>query len=84
MNSPRLNSKLTSDKSRVEDLAKSEKSNEEIVEEIFLLAYCRFPAPKEIENALAIFPSESGAERRHAVEDLFWALLNTPEFLFID
>jgi hypothetical protein len=23
-------------------------------------------------------------QRRAAVEDLFWALLNTPEFLFID
>ncbi len=31
--------------------------------------------------ALGVF-EDSGDDRRRAVEDLLWALLNTPEFVF--
>jgi hypothetical protein len=82
MNSPQLNQKLSRDTGRTMKLAVSKQSNKNIVQEAFLLAYCRFPTAAESEKALATMPESD--QRREAVEDLFWALLNTPEFLFID
>jgi hypothetical protein len=43
--------------------------------------FSRRPTAEESKKAAAILPSK---DRRLAVEDLFWALLNAPEFLFID
>ena len=83
MNSPKLNEKLSVDTGRPAKLAGSEASNERIVQEIFLLTYCRRPTADETQRALAILP-EARDGRQSAVEDLFWAILNTPEFLFID
>ena len=82
MNSPALNKKLGLDSSRPAKLAESSLSNESIVEEAYLLAYSRFPTAEEKQGALEFFPEQS--QRRRAVEDLFWALLNTPEFSFVD
>jgi hypothetical protein len=82
MNSPALNKKLTLDSSRPATLAASELSNEALVEEAYLLIYSRFPTAEEKSAALEFLPERS--QRRHAVEDIFWALLNTPEFSFVD
>ena len=82
MNSPQLNHKLTLDSARPAKLAASERSNESIVEEAFLWVYCRLPKADEAKIALASLSVSE--ERREAVEDLFWVLLNTPEFLYID
>ena len=82
MNSPQLNSKLSQDTAQTAILAASDKSNEELIEEVFLRVYCRPPTTDEVHKALASFPHDG--QRRTAVEDLFWALFNTPEFFFID
>lgn len=82
MNSPALNRKLSLDSARPAKLASSNESNEKIVDEVYLLAYCRLPTAVEKKVALASLPARGN--RRQAVEDLFWALLNTPEFLFVD
>jgi hypothetical protein len=82
MNSPALNGKLTQDIARPAKLAASELSNRELVEQTYLLVYSRFPRDEELKHALEFLPERS--QRRRAVEDLFWALLNTPEFSFID
>jgi hypothetical protein len=81
MNSPKLHAKVTSDDGRAAELAASMKSNAEIVEELYLLIYCRLPDDAERKNAARRFESVS---RRQATEDLMWALLNTPEFVFKD
>lgn len=82
MNSPELNRKLTLESARPAKLSASGMTNQQLVEEVYHLVYCRPPKAAELQRALAIFPQQG--ERRRAVEDLFWALLNTPEFLFID
>lgn len=82
MNSPALNRKLALDSARPSKLATSKESNDKIVEELYLLAYSRFPSDKERAAALASLPAQGN--RRGAVEDLFWALLNTPEFFIVD
>ena len=82
MNSPELNRKLSLDTARPAQLATSEQTNESILEDVFLRVYCRPPTADEARIALTTLPERD--QRREAVEDLFWALLNTPEFLFID
>lgn len=83
MNSPDLHDYVTADKGRAAQLAGSTLSNEQIVEELYLLVYGRFPEPEERGIGKNLFAS-AGMSRRQATEDLMWALLNTPEFLFKD
>ena len=83
MNSPGLHRKLTAEKGRVTDLVASDKTPAAIVEELYLLAYSRLPSTEEIPVAQAVF-TQPNVTRRQAIEDLLWALLNTPEFVFKD
>jgi hypothetical protein len=83
MNSPTLYKKVTSDEGRCATLAKSKKTPSEIIDELYLLAYCRYPTDNERSNALKRF-EKKGATPRTASEDLMWALINTPEFVFND
>ncbi|HJZ54802.1 MAG TPA: DUF1549 and DUF1553 domain-containing protein [Gemmataceae bacterium] len=83
MNSPNLHRKVTADEGRCAALAKGTKSPGEIVDELYLLAYCRFPTDTERAAAVKRF-DRPNATRRQATEDLLWALINTPEFVFND
>jgi hypothetical protein len=83
INSPNLHRKVTSDDGRCATLAKSDKTPAAIVDEVYLLAYCRLPADNERAAALKRFEKKD-ATRRTATEDLMWALINTPEFVFND
>jgi hypothetical protein len=81
MNSPALHAKVTSDEGRAAALAASKKTAIQIAEELYLLVYCRHPDDAERSNALRRFER---SPRRQATEDLLWALMNTPEFVFKD
>jgi len=83
MNSENLLKKVTSDSGRAARLAASKRSTPEIVEELYLLTFARRPTPEEHAVAEKYFATE-GLERRAAVQDLLWALLNTPEFVYKD
>jgi hypothetical protein len=82
MNSSALNEKLSRDAARPAQLAASDQPNEKIIDEIFLRVYCRLPTTPETVTATALLSDPE--QRRAKIEDLFWALLNTPEFYFID
>ena len=82
MNSPALNKKLSDKSARPAKFAESKMSHREIVEDAYLRVFNRRAIDDELVAALRIFP-DSG-DRQQAVEDLYWALLNTPEFLFLD
>ncbi|MDB5347473.1 MAG: hypothetical protein JWP89_5850 [Schlesneria sp.] len=83
MNSNTLSRKVASDQSRVHELAQSDKTPAQIVEELYLSLYARRPATDELNDAVSLF-SESDTNRRRVIEDLMWALINTPEFVFKD
>lgn len=83
MNSPGVHSKLTADDGRVAALAKGDKAPRALVEELYLLAYSRLPTDDERSIAEELF-RDPKLDRRGAVEDLLWALLNSPEFVFKD
>jgi hypothetical protein len=83
MNAPALHAKVTSSDGRAAALAASDKPPEELVEELYLAAYSRPPSADEQRACLRLF-EDPAADRRQAVEDLMWALINTPEFVFED
>jgi hypothetical protein len=83
MNAPGLAAKITSDKGRAAKLAEGKMTPAEIVEELYLLAYGRRPTTEESELCVSKF-EKKGSTRRTATEDLLWALINTPEFVFVD
>ncbi|MCA9116203.1 MAG: DUF1549 domain-containing protein [Planctomycetaceae bacterium] len=83
MNAETLYRKVTSDSGTAATLAASDKTPEQIIAELYLLAYSRDPDPEEVKIGLQVF-AEEGMTRRQATEDLMWALLNTPEFVFED
>jgi hypothetical protein len=82
MNATDLQKKIAGDKGRAALLAASDKPAPEIVDELYLVIYGRFPADDERQAVSAAFAANPN--RRQATEDLMWALLNTPEFLFKD
>ena len=86
MNAPNLDRKIRNENGRAAALAASKMSPEEIVEELYLLVYARYPQDEEMRaGSTRIPPAGTPVKgRRSAVEDLLWALLNTPEFLFKD
>ena len=50
------------------------------IDELFLRCYCRMPTERErIETLATVLDAP---DRRQGLEDVFWALLNSPEFLF--
>jgi hypothetical protein len=83
MNAPNLHRKITSDDGRAAKLAASPLSPAEIVEELYLAVYSRYPEDEEIALGVRLFEKE-GTTRRQVVEDLMWALMNTAEFVFKD
>jgi hypothetical protein len=83
MNAPQLHSRVTSDQGRAARLAGSDLPPERIAEELYLLVYSRLPDEAERDIAKSLF-AEPEMTRRRATEDLMWALLNTPEFMFKD
>lgn len=80
LNSEELQRKLTDQSSIAGELAKPEKPAVVAVEELFLRTFSRLPNPSELQDAAKLL--ESSIERRPAVEDLLWTLLNSKEFLF--
>lgn len=83
MNSNTLARKVASDGSRAHLLATSKLTPPQIVEELYLSLYARRPSADELKEAVSLF-EESGADRRRVCEDLMWAMINTPEFVFKD
>ncbi|HKI20293.1 MAG TPA: DUF1549 and DUF1553 domain-containing protein [Isosphaeraceae bacterium] len=83
MNSLGVHKKLSADDGRVAGLAKGDKAPHAIVEELYLLTYSRLPIQEERSVGEALF-RDPKSDRRGAVEDLLWALLNSAEFVFKD
>jgi Protein of unknown function (DUF1553)/Protein of unknown function (DUF1549) len=82
MNAPGINKKITAEAGRVAKLAASDLSPAKVVEELYLLVYNRMPDAEESAYGMVLFDGPGG--RRRAVEDLTWALINSPEFVFED
>jgi hypothetical protein len=84
-NGKTLNDKIRAKGSRVEAWANEKVGDEDAVRRLYLLALCREPSAAEMKKFKALLAeaaADSQATRREALEDLFWGVLSSKEFLF--
>jgi hypothetical protein len=81
LNSPEIHAKISHDAGFVAKLVKREANDEKLIEELYLNFYSRLPSDQEEKIALAYLTAHKD-NRREAVEDLAWTLLNSLEFVF--
>ncbi len=76
---PVLNRMLTAPDNRIGRLLAAGQTDAEIVDELYFAALDRPPSAKERTGALALIAHDG--DRRRALEDVLWGLLNAKEFL---
>jgi hypothetical protein len=81
-NGDTINKKLAAKTNEISRLIKEKVPNDQIVEGIYLTALARHPSPTEKEKLLQVLGVAGETERRPAIEDVYWAVLNSKEFLF--
>ena len=77
-----LNAKLERKGNRIDQLIGAGMTDGQIVEDLYLSALARPPTEKEKQQILAVLADAKPAERRQAIEDLYWSVLSSNEFLF--
>ena len=79
-NGDTLNQKLRGKKSCVTELLP--KRDTEVIDKAYLACLARYPTADERKRLAAVFGETPKDQRRAAVEDLFWAIMTSREFLF--
>ena len=74
--------KLEAKDGKIEALLTSGLPNYRIIEELYLAALSRYPTDRELTPLLATMNDAPASERRAVLEDVFWAVLSSREFLF--
>ena len=78
INGPTLGECVSSPENRLAKLVKAESDDRKVVEEIYLSCLNRLPTEREV----AGLRLGEGDQRLEGAQDLTWALLNSPAFLF--
>ncbi len=84
-NGETLNQKLRSPGNRLDKLRRlraTGMSDASLVDEIYLTCLARYPTPVEREHLLGLLPPPGSATEAEVVEDIFWGLMSSREFLF--
>lgn len=81
-NGKTLLEKLESNDGRIAKLLADNTPADQLIENLFLSAASRKPTPEEMSNLSAILAETPAEEKRAVVEDLFWSVLTSREFLF--
>lgn len=81
-NGDAVNDRLSQKTGIVTELLESKAPPAELVRRAFLACLSRAPAEAELAGFTDLLSSAPESEKRAAVEDLFWALMTSREFLF--
>ncbi|MBM3845846.1 MAG: DUF1553 domain-containing protein [Verrucomicrobia bacterium] len=81
-NGDTVNKKLAAPTSVAAKMTETRLSPQEIVEQAYLAALSRQPSDPEKAKMTRIIQEAKPEERRQAIEDVYWALLTSKEFLF--
>ena len=84
-NGDTLNEKLKAPGSRVEkllNLRRQGMSDASMVDEVYLTSLGRYPTEPERGRLIAMVPKPGSPDERLILEDVFWGLLSSREFLF--
>jgi hypothetical protein len=80
-NGDTLNQKLEAKDNCLSKLLEANRSDAEIIDEAYLASLARLPTEAEKSRLVAAL-AEAGADRRLLIEDLYWSILSSKEFLF--
>lgn len=80
LNGPTVAETITHPEGRIAKLLAASASSENLARNIYVSVLCRQPTDNELEQAVP-FLAETG-DMKLAAEDLMWALINRPAFLF--
>jgi hypothetical protein len=81
-NGDTVNKKLAAKDNMIEKALAAKTSRERIVEEAYLSTLARYPTTEEKAKFVATLENAGDKDFRPAVEDVYWALLSSKEFLF--
>nr|ART40238.1 K818 [uncultured bacterium] len=81
LNGDVVTGKIAAKNGRVAELLATEKSDAEIIEDLYLAALCRPPTNSEVATMLDF--REHTQDRKEFFEDLLWGLVNSKQFLFV-
>ena len=81
LNGDIIATKLSSKSGRVTSLLATQKTDLEILQELYLVTLSRDPSEAETKAALEFLPE--AASRQEFFEDLLWTLINSKQFLFV-
>ena len=82
INGPTVHNKLRGDGGRIAQMISAMKTDEEIITTLYLAAVSRTPTSGEMQTSKTHIASVPADQRRLALEDIGWAVLNSKEFLF--
>lgn len=80
MNNSGINEKISNGNGRVAKLLAEKKTPAQIIDELYLAAFSRYPTRQERNRGIGLLTFTT--DRKMASEDLMWALLNSKEFIF--
>ena len=80
LNSPELTDRLRHDGGNAARWAEQIGDKNQLAEELTLTFYARFPTVEERQTIIRHL-EKAGSQRRKAIEDLIWAMMNTREFI---
>lgn len=81
-NGKTVQEKLEAKEGRVSALLESNTSNSDIIDTVYLAGLSRYPSESEKQTLLKLLDEVPAEDKRAAVEDLFWSVLTSKEFLF--
>ena len=82
LNGETLIQKLEAKDNRVSKQLEAKMPVEQLAEELFLTALSRFPTDAEKQKLFTVLSAAPEDERRQTLEDLYWSVLSSKEFLF--
>ncbi len=80
INGPTISDAIANPQGRLARFMQANPTDERVIEEVFLSTLCRYPTAKEQQNTLQYL--KKSPSKMEGAQDLMWALINSPAFLF--
>ncbi|MDB6108298.1 MAG: hypothetical protein JWR69_48, partial [Pedosphaera sp.] len=81
-NGDTINKKLAAKENQITKWLAEKAPTDKIIDEAYLTALSRFPSPVEKQKILKVLADAGEKDQRPAIEDMYWAILSSKEFLF--
>ena len=82
LNGKTIQEKLESKDGRVARFLETNTPNNDLIDIVYLSAITRYPNETERKQLSAVLDEATGEDKRAAIEDLYWSVLTSKEFLF--